>query len=372
MTSRLFSHKGIHVLADGSFGSTGKGAFASFLATEAHEEQLTFAGCITSAGPNSGHTFYHDGEKHVLKQLPSFAVKTYLMGGVCPVIFSAGAIVDPQILAAEMAKYPDVAVFIDGRAAVVRPEDKEAEHSGSVAAVAGTRSGAGAALARKVLRDPMAVYEGWLAKEGHKFWSRIGQRGPREHKTEWLAPWAHRYMMEISQGFSLGLNSQFYPKVTSRECTFMQGMSDARCAPIHYQAGYLVFRTFPIRVGNVGGYDSGGWYPDQRELSWDEVGVEPERTTVTNRQRRVATFSWRQYVEAIRANSPTCVVLNFWNYLKDDEKEKFKEEILWHRQQYVNATGHYYDIFFGTGPGPDDFHRYGGSRESYREGTKAV
>ena len=79
--------------------------------------------------------------------------------------------------------------------------------------------------------------------------------------------WSHRILMEISQGFSLGMNSQFYPKVTSRECTFAQGMADARFPMPTYRRGYLVFRTFPIRVGNVDGYSSGDWYSRSKRSS---------------------------------------------------------------------------------------------------------
>ena len=68
--------KGAHVLVDGQFGSTGKGLLASYLAEKAWDEGIDFDIVVTSAGPNSGHTFYHKGEKIVLKMLPSFAVKT--------------------------------------------------------------------------------------------------------------------------------------------------------------------------------------------------------------------------------------------------------------------------------------------------------
>jgi len=57
--------------------------------------------------------------------------------------------------------------------------------------------------------------------------------------------------MEVSQGFSLGINSEFYPKVTSRECTVMQGLADARIAPSKLAKTYMAIRTYPIRVGDV-------------------------------------------------------------------------------------------------------------------------
>lgn len=64
MSISLFEKSGVHCLVDGQFGSTGKGALAYWLAHQAREKP--FHGAIYSGGPNSGHTFYHNGEKHVV------------------------------------------------------------------------------------------------------------------------------------------------------------------------------------------------------------------------------------------------------------------------------------------------------------------
>jgi adenylosuccinate synthase len=66
--SDLFTSNGVHILADGQFGSCGKGALASWLAWQAYEEGIPFNAVVTNAGPNSGHTFYHDGMPCVFKQ----------------------------------------------------------------------------------------------------------------------------------------------------------------------------------------------------------------------------------------------------------------------------------------------------------------
>ena len=130
-------------------------------------------------------------------------------------------------------------------------------------------------------------------------------------------------MLEGAQGFSLGIQSGFYPYVTSRECTPAQMLSD--CAVPH---NYLletigVLRTYPIRVanrfdeaGNMVGY-SGPGYGDQWELQWSTLRVGPELTTVTKLPRRVFSFSDRQLRYALRACAPDSVFLNFCNYMKD-------------------------------------------------------
>jgi adenylosuccinate synthase len=82
----------------------------------------------------------------------------------------------------------------------------------------------------------------------------------------------------------------------------------------------MVIRPYPIRVGNVmrngrmTGH-SGDWYPDQSELTWEEIGVEPEITTVTGRKRRVASFSEELLRQSIQIMNPTQIALNFANYL---------------------------------------------------------
>lgn len=311
LTNRLFRPQGIHAIVDGQFGSTGKGVLAAWLARKAIEAEIWIEGCIYSGGPNSGHTFYHGTEKHVLKQLPTTAVAASLITGKTEIAYlSAGAIIRPDILFAEAERYPKVTIYVHPQAAVVTEEDAQSERVGSISAVAGTRSGTGACLARKIKRDPLAV---WKAV-GPELYTTPDNVHTLDHAIQ---PHRGFYFMEVSQGFSLGLNSDFYPKVTSRECTVMQGLADARIPPSGLAKTYMSLRTFPIRVGNIEGHSSGEWYDDQTEIAWSDLGVTAELTTVTQRERRVATFSFKQLQEAIEANDPDWLFINFLNYLPD-------------------------------------------------------
>lgn len=305
---RLFENTGAHVLVDGQYGSTGKGVLAAWLALQAKEQGHVFAGVISNAGPNSGHTFYHGEEKHVLKQLPTFAVASSLMGIYTPIYLSAGAVINPDILRNEATKYPQCYIIVHPNAAVITGDDIAAEGSGSIAAVAGTASGTGAAIARKVLRDPSAI---WLNSPARHTMppNVITDRAP-------IAASRYPYFVEVSQGFSLGINQKFYPKGTSRECTVQQAISDAGIPARHVSKVYASFRTYPIRVGDFGGHSSGGWYGDQLETRWEDLGLEPELTTVTRRIRRIATFSTDQFADAVRVNDPDWVFINFLNYPK--------------------------------------------------------
>lgn len=337
----LFCDSGVHVLADGQYGSCGKGALASWLAHKAIEEEVGFHAVVSNAGPNSGHTFYHEGMKHVLKQLPTFGVQSYLLGHGYPIYLTAGAIIDPHILLQEIGRYPGIQVYVHPCAGVVNEENKRTElETDSIAAVSGTRSGAGVALIHKIERrvDATVGGSGWL----HQWPSYDEQQ---------IDPARNRIFMEISQGFSLGLNDQrFYPKVTSRECTFSQGFADARIAPRYFARGYLAFRTFPIRVGSTPQGSSGGWYPDQRETTWEDLGQSPEITTVTQRVRRVATWSWMQFNGAMNANRPTHVFLNFLNYLRPRARGEF-----WDMHEMIRKDRYErYDFIGGYGPTKDD------------------
>ncbi len=335
---RMFATNGIHGLVDGQFGSTGKGLFASYLAREANMHGIRFQGVFSNAGPNSGHTFYHgNGIKHVLKQLPTFAVKSALMGLPLPVYLTGGAVIDISQLIKEAEKYPEVPIFVHETATVISKVDRELENDGhsSIHAVAGTRSGTGAALARRILRDPTAVFK--------HYWDAIRTTLPPNIAMYHLPPDPAdgRYFMEVSQGFSLGIGSQFYPKVTSRECTIAQGIADARLPPQSLTRTFMVLRTYPIRVGNVDGISSGDFYPDQKEITWEELGQTPELTTVTQRVRRVFTFSDQQAREALWANQPDLVLVNFMNYLRPNEIGPFQKRI---KDLGVN------DVLWGWGP----------------------
>ena len=256
----LFKFKGVHCVVDGQFGSTGKGALCAYLAEQAIRTSayMKFSGSIYSGGPNSGHTFYFKGNKHVLKQLPTFSTYLALNDKIVPAYLSAGAIIDRDILQREAETYPNLPIFVHPNAAILTDEDRKAEETGSIAEVAGTRSGTGAALARKILREPNVIADRSLG--------RLAKNVVLQNHR--IKPERNAYFMEVAQGFSLGINSHFYPKVTSRECTAVQGLADARIPARHLALTYMAIRTFPIRVGNVDGHSSGTWYDDQQETTW--------------------------------------------------------------------------------------------------------
>ena len=127
-------------------------------------------------------------------------------------------------------------------------------------------------------------------------------------------------MVEVPQGFDLGINSGLsYPYCTSREISIAQAMSDAQIHPRFLGKVMMTMRTYPIRVGGT----SGPFYSDSDEITWEELGVTPELTTVTKRVRRVATFSMLQYERSLNAIVPDYVFLNFLNYIPPASQQIF-------------------------------------------------
>jgi adenylosuccinate synthase len=342
---QLFKPRGVHCVVDGQFGSTGKGLLSSYLADRVMKNDYVqyFGGAIYSGGPNSGHTSYFEGRKIVLKQLPTFSVHLSLHDIRLRTYLSAGAVIDRDVLKQEAEEYPNIPIFVHPNAAIVTDEDKKSEESGSIAEVAGTRSGTGATLARKVLRISSVIAR-----------NSLGKIAPnvviQDHR---MKPERNAYFMEIAQGFSLGINSHFYPKVTSRECTVAQGLADARIAPAHVMRTYMAIRSYPIRVGNVDGYSSGDWYNDQVETNWESLGVEPELTTVTKRVRRIATFSMDQFSDACHANRPDIVFISHMDYLPPSEQRNLLDDI----KEFGHQASIKFDILVSFGPHINNVHQ---------------
>jgi adenylosuccinate synthase len=329
MNDTLGARGGAFVLVDGQYGSTGKGLAASVLAEAAGR---MFQAVTSNAGPNSGHTSYFGDIKVVLQQLPTFGVINCLQGRHIPMYMNAGAILDLNRLEEEILDYipDDDLVRIHPAAAVVTSEAKEVE-SALVGAIGSTGKGTGGALARKVLRDPNAV----------------AQNHPRPFMNFGMMPRYReaRVFVEVSQGFSLSLNAGgFYPYCTSRDCTVTQALSDARLHPDDLLGSMMVLRTFPIRVAG----NSGGCYPDQSEITWADLGVEPEITTVTKKVRRVFTWSDMQFMDAVNVNRPTMLFFNFMNYLPESKWFPWMAEKVGLYRSIMNKNPEL--VLYGTGP----------------------
>lgn len=360
-------------ICGGQFGSCGKGAAAAWVAHDLisnNPERGRFDIVTTNAGAQAGHTSVHNGVKKVVFHLPTAPLIAPGSIGY----LNAGAIIDLDGLTQEINdNWRSFSEFyIHPNAAIITLDCRVAEQRSNSAQtkIASTRKGVGEALSRKVLRSGISAL---MAMPGALVSERSGSIGVvrRLDLNRELSVYNKSVLVEVSQGFGLGLNQQFYPHCTSRECTPAQAASDAGihhslCGPV-----MLVLRTFPIRVGNISAPlredsnlirdigTSGGCYPDQREISWEELGVPPEITTVTKRVRRVFTWSHQQVQEAISATRPTHIFLSHVDYLTN-QKDKLDSYVRSILTACEAAKIHKSQIFFSVGPTTADVHEVNG------------
>lgn len=294
----------ITAVVDLQFGSTGKGLLAGMLSQRNNYDMV-----VSANMPNAGHTFVdREGVPWVNKVLPSGVYSP----GLKYICIGPGAVFDPAQLAKEYeqlrARGITARVVIHPTAGILMPEHRERE--AALSAISSTMQGSMEAMVHKMRRPtgpnaPIAAMSSDPLVSGLVVsvseWNRI----MRESKN---------VLVEGSQGYSLGINAGFYPYCTSRDCTVWRLLADCAVAPVGNLKVIGSARCHPIRVGNTSDGWSGPIYPDQREISWDDIGVEAELTTVTKRERRVFTFSKMQIEEAMMYNRVDEVFLNFCNY----------------------------------------------------------
>jgi adenylosuccinate synthase len=300
----------VNYLIDGQWGSTGKGKLAGYLYSKYPE--LTIA--ISDNMPNAGHTFTRDRKNFIFKALPTGV----LFDGVTSLIGPQSVIGEEQfqyemeMVKNEIGHYPKI--IIHPMASVVTASDKDAEAE-IVSKMASTGQGSCAATVKKMWR----AGEANLAKDSKILEPFVGDTHEflqNELKNGGTA------LSEGSQGFDLSMNcGHSYPHTTSRDCLIGRMMDNAGCSVKSVGSIIACLRTLPIRVGSTEN-TSGPYYDDQTELDWDAVtemcgyDVE-ERTTVTQRIRRVFTFSEAQTRKFCEYVQPDYAFLNFVNYYND-------------------------------------------------------
>ena len=125
-----------------------------------------------------------------------------------------------------------------------------------------------------------------------------------------------------------------YPFVTSRDTTVSGCLSEAGIPPRRVRRVVMVCRAYPIRVQSPAGGTSG---PMSQEISLkiisersgiDLVELErTERTSTTDRERRIGEFDWDLLRTAALLNRPTDIALTFTDYLtiKNRSAHRFEQ-----------------------------------------------
>jgi adenylosuccinate synthase len=335
------------VVLGGQWGSEAKGAVIGWLA---QNKDNVFDLATTNAGAQAGHTAYRlDGEKVICFHLPTTSVINDT-----PAYLNAGAIIDPEVLEQEIKNTRfEGRLYIHPHAAVIRPihKQREGDSRSGPTKIASTQKGVGAALADKILRNSdLAFTNTDIGGMADNLFSRMVLNDRLED--------GQSIIVEVPQGFDLSINHGYmYPHTTSRDCWVGSGLSDAGIHPKFLGKVVMVVRTYPIRVGNivVNGNTlghSGPNHPDQDEITFESLGQGIEYTTVTNRPRRIFTFSSTQYANALRYNRPTHVVLTFCNYCQGPGAY---DEIRSKMRTVENQSQIFPQHWMQYGVAPDDF-----------------
>lgn len=274
------------VIVGGQYGSEGKGAVAGFLGRKMRSTDLA----VRVAGPNAGHTVYDD--KHQAWKLRSVPVAA--VTSTCQLHIAAGSEIDLGVMFDEIQALDASGHRVSERltihpSATILTEQHIAMERGSgiVDRIGSTGKGIGAARQARITRTAV------IANDIPTLQPMLSEPGPLDlHSLD-------RLVIEGTQGYGLGLHTANYPQVTSSDCRAIDFMAMAGVSPwdnlIHKLEVVVVARTYPIRVaGNSG--------PLLKETSWKALGLSEERTTVTNKVRRVGEWDRELLHEAIRAN----------------------------------------------------------------------
>ena len=282
---------GAITLVGAQWGSEGKGVIAAGMAK--HVDAAVRVG-----GPNAGHSFVHGGELYKMRSVPC----AWVSGA--ELFIGAGAVMNPDLLEREMLSIGyDRPINVDRHAVIISHEHEHAERE-LVKAIGSTGEGVGQARIAKIKRDGSAL----LAKD-HDFRSATVRITDTVAEITALLKAGKTVMVEGTQGSGLSLHHGSYPHVTSSDTNASGMMAEAGIAPGFSQSVHLVARTHPIRVAGPSG-------PMGRELEWTSLPVqEPERTTVTNKVRRIAEWNEEQFARAVMLNAPDGVWLTFADYL---------------------------------------------------------
>jgi adenylosuccinate synthase len=323
----------VDVLIGGQYGSEGKGHIASYLARE-------YDILVRVGGPNAGHRVFEQPQPFTFHQLPSGT-----RSSEAKLIIGPGAVIHVERLMKEIGycQIDKDRLSIDPNAVVIEKSDIRNEARRLVSNISSTGQGVGYATARRILfRGESRIRTVKDIPELHPFVRDT------YYELEKAFAKGKQIFLEGTQGTGLSLYHGSYPYVTSRDTTVAGCLAEAGISPRRVRKVIMVCRTYPIRVADpdVDGKTSGFM---SQPLDWYEIATrsgldaeklqEAERTSTTNRKRRVAEFDWQLLRQSATLNGPTDVALTFTDYLSsqnarakrfeqlDDETIRFIQEV---------------------------------------------
>ena len=363
-------NKNVDVVIGMQYGSEGKGKMAAWLA-----ENEDYYASVRVGAWQAGHTVYYDGKKFKMQSIPCGWIDKHQM-----LVIGAGALINKEILMREILMIEEAGLnvrdrlIIDYRAVVGNGQHSQKERDDKMfEKIGSTQEGIGACRVDKINRNGGAL----RVADDATWFEEIG--ASIEDTVSLLHHWSVQHkpvLLEGTQGSHLSITtSKYYPQCTSCDPNVAGILSEAGMAPATVRDIYGVLRTYPIRVaGNSG--DTGN-----KEIDWDMVTKRSgspvslvERTTVTDRVRRVFEFSPEDVVEALKINCPTKLCLTFADYINyKDYKIRDIEDLSGRTLARVHDIEKMLDQridFISTGPGNEDMVEAKGGEDEFEESFK--
>ncbi|NTZ96984.1 adenylosuccinate synthetase [Pseudomonas koreensis] len=308
----------VDVLIGGQYGSEGKGNIVAYLARE-------YDVMVRVGGPNAGHTVASAVGTFTYHHLPSGSrdVTARLLLGPGMTIHLPGLLRE-----IEQCGIGPERLFIDPQATIIEEADRVAEKVHLVSTIASTGSGSGAAAARRILSRGKTTIR--LARDVDELRPYVGTPGNYRGCTSDRLEEAYRsgqsILLEGTQGSGLSIFHGDYPYVTSRDTNVAGCLAEAGISPSRVRKILMVIRPMPIRVGDPDGSEGHISGRLKHPTTFDEIAKfadleadalnAAEKTSTTNRNRKVGWFEWDQFRKACALNAPTDIVLTFADYLK--------------------------------------------------------
>lgn len=300
------------VLVGGQYGSEGKGSIAAKVANDYNVH-------VRVGSHNAGHTFYWNGDKHVMQSIPC--------GWINPdarIIIGRGALLNMKQFMKElvhiMQYYPDFLdrLFIDPEAGIL--DDRFMEEEGGVEGeihqrIGSTGEGVGLAREARLKRDPRLFRQFKHIAEEYGLEKCLYSNTPRYIADTQDS--GGNILIEGTQGSGLSLLHSHFPYCTSIDTNASGIISEVGIAPSRVTDVLMVCRTYPIRVAGNSGYM-------KNEITWEElskrsgVNMVPEKTTVTKKTRRIAEWDDELFWQSKLLNNPTEIALTFADYIDTD------------------------------------------------------
>jgi len=307
----------VDVYVGGQYGSEGKGHIISYVARE-------YQVLVRVGGPNAGHKVFMEGGSVTHHQLPSGTLRTD-----AKLLIGPGAVLNIDLLRQEIAhcRVSAERLRIDPQAMIITKEDIAGE-AGLKKRIGSTKQGVGFATARKIMERGGKTKLAGNYKELHPYISSTWEELERAYSA------GSKVLLEGTQGTGLSIHHGSYPYVTSRDTSVAGCLSEAGISPSRVRKVVMVCRTYPIRVQSPPKGTSG---PMSRELTWNDIsrrsGIslaklkKTEKTSTTNRDRRVSEFDWALLRKAAALNGPTDVALTFADYLhkQNEDARRFEQ-----------------------------------------------